>query len=332
MKYLREHLVNGNVNYNHGLADRCTYINFWLNREIRSFNNLYYESNFNLLKEFEEQFSIAKLGKAENGCKNIINYIDSDTYKKLETIYKFYEQYDILKSTNLDDNVRCDAFGNMIAIYKKAIEKYDNEEGKDYNLIKKLLELKYSSVTSYLPHYSNCKYREREFNKPNKYLKHLEEEAKKKRQQEEELQRRKQEAEELQTQKQELEKQKSQQRKELGTNDPLSNGENLLSATITQHRNTGPSLGVESLGGLGYRARHEFERTLPFLTEQQEQTDRGYGELKDQNVDTSTTSGITGAIKDTFTTIVQNVDSAPVLGVSGGMGVLFLLFKVFKVL
>ncbi|KMZ82456.1 hypothetical protein PVIIG_06166 [Plasmodium vivax India VII] len=37
-------------------------------------------------------------------------------------------------------------------------------------------------------------------------------------------------------------------------------------------------------------------------------------------------------VQDTFSSIVQNVDPAPVLGVSGGMGVLFILFKVFKVL
>ncbi|KMZ86068.1 hypothetical protein PVBG_05467 [Plasmodium vivax Brazil I] len=33
------------------------------------------------------------------------------------------------------------------------------------------------------------------------------------------------------------------------------------------------------------------------------------------------------SLKGAFTDIVQNVDPAPVLGVSGGMGVLFILFK-----
>ncbi|KNA01624.1 hypothetical protein PVNG_05784 [Plasmodium vivax North Korean] len=40
--------------------------------------------------------------------------------------------------------------------------------------------------------------------------------------------------------------------------------------------------------------------------------------------------GILTNVQDTFFSIVKDVDPAPVLGVSGGMGVLFILFKVFK--
>ncbi|KMZ77155.1 hypothetical protein PVIIG_06236 [Plasmodium vivax India VII] len=39
-----------------------------------------------------------------------------------------------------------------------------------------------------------------------------------------------------------------------------------------------------------------------------------------------------GKMKTAFSTMVESVEPAPVLGVSGGMGVLFLLFKVFTVL
>ncbi|KMZ95056.1 hypothetical protein PVMG_05583 [Plasmodium vivax Mauritania I] len=345
IRYLRQHLANGNVPYHYGKGDICSYINFWLNREIRSFNNLNYESNFNLFKEFEKKYSKDVLGKVENGCNNIINYIDPDTYERMETIYKMYELYDELTSTEIKMDDRCKAFGNIISLYNNALEKYDNENRKDYNLIKILFDLKNLTVKSNLPPDNVCQYRKYEFHEPKLYLKRLQEDEtkrqeeekfqKQKEQEEEKLQKQKEQEVELQRQKQqekeELQKsQKLLQAEELDIKEPLRNGETVLSESLTHQNEREQSFGAEYPGVEGYIIRQGFSR--PFFSEQQKKIDGRHPEFNDNNMDTSTTSGITGAIKDTFTTIVENVEPGPVLGVSGGMGVLFILFKVFKVL
>ncbi|SCA59816.1 VIR protein [Plasmodium vivax] len=330
IRYLREHLLNGHVPFYYGIDDICKYINYWLNREIRQPNNFKYGTNFDLFKEFALELSQNKRGNENIACKNILNYMDSDIYEKLSTIYELYELYNKLKSKDLHVDKRCEAFGYIIANYNKAIEMYDNKDGEDSKLIEKLLVLKKLTVESDLPPDDKCPHRKRQFKEPNKYIKRLEEIETKKR---EELQKKK-EQEELQRQKEQkakedLERQKVQkllQEEKHGTNELLSNGDNVLSAAITQQNERGQSFGAEYPGVEGYLVRQGFSRPS-FFSEQHEQIEERHPEFKDKNMDTSTTSGITGAIKDTFTTIVQNVDPAPVLGVSGGMGVLFVLFK-----
>ncbi|SCA59951.1 hypothetical protein PVT01_000056100 [Plasmodium vivax] len=331
IRHLREYLTKHHIFYTYGKDNFCRYINFWLNREFRSFNNLKYESNFNLFKEFELGFSLKYYRNDKNACKEILYYIDPVIYEKMATMYKLYELYDKLKSHNLKEDDRCDPFGNMISIYNQALEKYDNEDRKDYKLIEKLYHLKNLTVKSILTPDTICPHRKRQFNEPNLYLNRLNEDEIKK--QEVELQMKKQE--ELQSQKEqiakeELERQKSQkllQGEQHGNKELLGNRETLLSASLTEHRETGQSFDVESTGSLGYRARHEFERPLEFLSEQQEQLEWGHSEFKDQKRDASTTSGITGTITETISGFIKEVEPAPILGVSGGMGALFLLFK-----
>ncbi|CAI7723956.1 PIR protein [Plasmodium vivax] len=327
IRYLREHLLNGSVHYSYRNDDICRYINFWLNTEIRQPNNLKYGSNFDLFKEFALKLSKEERGNETIACKNIINYIDPDTYDKMETIYKLYELYDDLK-TNPDVYKRCDAFGYIIANYNSASLKYDNEDGKDYKLIEKLLDLKKLTVESELPPHSKCGHRILQFKKPDKYLKRLEEEAIRKREKEEEELQRQKQAEALQRQKQqeELEKQNSQQGEKLDTNEVLSNGENLLSVVLTQKNERGQSFSAESPGVEGYIERQGFSG-LSFSSEQQEQMEGRHSEFKDQSMDTRATSGFTGSITDTISGFIKEVEPGPVLGVSGGMGALFLLFK-----
>ncbi|EDL42798.1 variable surface protein Vir6-like [Plasmodium vivax] len=336
-KYLSNHAVFAAAGTYNGDAT-CNYINYLLYDGIRNENYGYCdEQTFNNFRDFVYDYNTSTRSHI---CINKLKHLDEHEFKKMNALYQLYEWYNKLTSTYLDKNGRCDAFGNIIAIYNKALENYDSEDGKDDKLIEKLLDLKKLTVESNLPHYSICKYRKYEFKEPKKYLKRQEEIEAKRRHAEEEIkrqiQKQQQEQEQLQRQKEkeELEKQNLPQRGKLDTNELLSNRENVLSAALTHEIETEQSFGTESPRGEGYRVMQEYARPSSFYSErlrtqkeQLEQTKRGYGGFKDETMDTSTTSGITATITDTISGFIKEVDPAPVLGVSGGMGVLFILFK-----
>ncbi|CAG9473098.1 unnamed protein product [Plasmodium vivax] len=307
----------------------CNYISYLLCDQIRDKNDGCDKSKFDIFKEFVDRYN----GRKKNSiCKDVFKYIEDKEFKKMETIYKLYELYDKHKSPRLNVDNPCESFGNIIANYIIAIKKYDNEDGNDSNLIKKLLDLKDLALKSNIPSYKTCPHRITEFIKPELYLKRLEE-IETKRRQDEELQKQQQELQKQKEQEELLERQKLQEREKLHTDESLRKGEDLSLELIAQQNETEPSLGVVSPRGAEYVVGKPFSRPFSFLPErlrsqtELEQTEGGYPELKDKSMDTSPTSGITGTITDTISGFIKEVDPAPVLGVSGGMGVLFILFK-----
>ncbi|KMZ88690.1 hypothetical protein PVBG_05546 [Plasmodium vivax Brazil I] len=98
--------------------------------------------------------------------------------------------------------------------------------------------------------------------------------------------------------------------------------------------------GTRSLSGLsGFRYQNEdmlgesIERTdgeMGKLSYGLRNTESGYSNTGDQlSTSVGDTKGTLTNVQDTFFSIVKDVQPGPVLGVSGGMGALFLLFKVF---
>ncbi|KMZ96156.1 hypothetical protein PVNG_05802 [Plasmodium vivax North Korean] len=71
---------------------------------------------------------------------------------------------------------------------------------------------------------------------------------------------------------------------------------------------------------------------MHFLPYTNRTTGQEYTTINHQSASLNDKEGFIDNVKSTFSSIVQNVEPAPVLGVSGGMGVLFLLFKVFIIL
>ncbi|SCA59799.1 VIR protein [Plasmodium vivax] len=73
------------------------------------------------------------------------------------------------------------------------------------------------------------------------------------------------------------------------------------------------------------------DTTLPqaarFLEQDTESPPKKYQLLEDTQDISSQTGGVLGSIQNTITEVLGSVEPAPVLGVSGGMGALFLLFK-----
>ncbi|VUZ99946.1 PIR protein [Plasmodium vivax] len=86
-------------------------------------------------------------------------------------------------------------------------------------------------------------------------------------------------------------------------------------ASYVSHRSHGPGRSYEPREYLGTNS------TLPIGEEKIESTDLKESVLRNEDV------SVLGKIQNTLSGIVSEVEPAPILGVSGGMGALFLLFK-----
>ncbi|CAI7717820.1 VIR protein [Plasmodium vivax] len=303
----------------------CKYISYLLCDQIsKNQKGECDKGKFSIFNEFLEKYN-KKTGS--NICNGILKHLDQQEFLKVKGLFQLYELYDKLRLPNLYVDNPCQIFGEILANYNNALKTYDNEEGNYYNLIKKLLDYKDLTLKLTLPPENECPYKKRLFEEPNKYLTRLRDIETKKREAEEELLRKKQQ------EKQELERQKSQENEKHDTDESLRNGQDLSLEPLAQQNETEPSLGVVSLRGAEYIVEKPVSRPLSFIPErlrsqtELEQTEGRYPELKDKSMDTSTTSGIKGSITDTISRFIKEVEPGPVLGVSGGMGALFLLFK-----
>ncbi|KMZ99011.1 hypothetical protein PVNG_03850 [Plasmodium vivax North Korean] len=316
----------------------CNYINYLLNKKLRSNDMHKNNSNYDFFKKFVVELYKIKNGKYHDGlvCDIDIKSLDDDTYDKMTKLYELYDMYYKLKSTSVYFvKDRCDTFGLMIKKYNEAIEEY---QLKDVELLNKILSINDLTKKLTLPPDDKCPYRIIYFNKPLLYLKKQEEEKAKKLQEERELQQREQQRREEQQREQQQREQPSNGEL-LGTpsvlrtpdNDAISSelraGEERLSANPILPR------GQQQLKGNKFI---DSETTLldPLggQKEELEQLDVKSHELENYHVSQTDTSGVFGSLQNTISSFIREVEPAPILGVSGGMGALFLLFKVYMVL
>ncbi|SCA59585.1 VIR protein [Plasmodium vivax] len=321
-------ITDAGVFYSANPRIACSYINYLLNKKLRSNRMHTYNVIYNLFKKFVEEFHKNERGNYNYGqvCAMDIKSLDDNIYDRMTNLYELYDMYLKLKSTGLYFvKDRCDTFGLMIKKYNEAIEEY---QLKDVELLNKILSINDLTKKLTLPPDDKCPYRIIYFNKPLLYLKKQEEEKAKKLQEERELQQREQQRRE------EQQREQPSNGELLGTpsvlrtpdNDAISSelraGEERLSANPILPR------GQQQLKGNKFI---DSETTLldPLggQKEELEQLDVKSHELENYHVSQTDTSGVFGSLQNTISSFIREVEPAPILGVSGGMGALFLLFK-----
>ncbi|SCA60013.1 hypothetical protein, conserved [Plasmodium vivax] len=135
---LNKRLKNYNVFFNAHLTENfCIFVNFWLNKELRKKYANINPTIFNILDKFVVNFNIDNYNIKENTCHGYIKYLNPDVYKKMLILDDLYNKYKQLKSFNGTENDDlCTIFSFMGQIYKPA---FDNNKS-DSNFIKKLEE------------------------------------------------------------------------------------------------------------------------------------------------------------------------------------------------
>ncbi|SCA60820.1 hypothetical protein PVC01_000128400 [Plasmodium vivax] len=324
---LHRYLYNSHpfmMSFNHNY---CRYVNFYFNKLI---NPLYSEEDkkeyFSLFHKFGNEFQIIKGTK--DTCLPYLYYINPDIFTKINLLYELYDKYstrdEFMKSQT---ESACDKLRSFRFLYNEIIRKYDGNANK---LIEKLIELKkLIGQNIFSPNTKICGEHVTYFNEPVKYLEEKDKEKKRLESLEEELLR-------AQRQQQQQKKQQEQMKESSGykhtqTEDETQSPEQLLSSkpqevqgspVITEQSHPHVNKLVQGLSA--YPGIPKVEPS-PYKQEMEENEVEKHGtvypSVKKEEL------GYLGKMQGFITDTLGQVEPAPILGVSGGMGALFLLFK-----
>ncbi|EDL42648.1 variable surface protein Vir6-related, partial [Plasmodium vivax] len=352
LKEIFRHIYNYNVFTRFGATKPCIYVSYILHKVVKNKKGMQYnEDTFNTTKKFVEKFKKEE-SYSNEGCESKMVYIDSNTYEKMKYLYDLYDNYYEYTNKNYwaDYADKCKTIGLAMHYHNKIIDDYQSDD----DLVKKSLDMKLLIEKLELQPSHECNYKIRELKKSNLELEREREKEKLKVHTTGEGQKlplRPQDAfssqvtalenEVLNAKESESghpEQQKHVEEplpaRELSTHDRLidSNRSNV---------NQQPGHHQQS------ELNHESERYQTFDYNQVSQTynSRGnsfnsprevsfisLGDNQQLSKDVQTLGpeekGFFSNVSDTITGFIREVEPAPVLGVSGGMGVLFLLFKV----
>ncbi|VUZ99516.1 PIR protein [Plasmodium vivax] len=338
----------------YGNIPTCIYINYLINKNIREkSNSLYNEKSFEIFKEFDYNYSKIRFNNQINSCKSYMRLLNTDEYHRMDMLYLLYSYYDQLGSSNLQNkpNERCTYVGLLAKHYRNILGSPEDYKDMFSQLesLKKLIEkkelefeLKCSSTFKMITLTKE--------DPPNS----------------EGLPGQKDNRESLPVASATDESGvsgKSADRMIITDRAILPQPSNTEATELNSSRNPVTEVTTENHHLVtAQEAAHYVERTpeeevhgetqhvqypsLPEARFRAQRVQEPYNTLNmfsyqgPQQVDIHTppeksmspTSqsedvGVMTNIQNAFSSIVQNVDPAPVLGVSGGMGVLFILFK-----
>ncbi|SCA60793.1 hypothetical protein PVC01_000122900 [Plasmodium vivax] len=341
-KHLSNHHVFASGNYNE--EGTCNYISYLLYDGIlKKKNGECDKQTFNDFKNFADSYNASG---ALTRCINKINYLDFDDYRKRESLYKLYDMYNDLESKKGMKNPP-----NICSIVKSLIYYYNdfNKEfyEKDEELLKKLQNLKPLIEEHTWVSKHNCDARlsslqtlKSEFLERQKQPKIQDAESTLTLLSNQASTVRLEREDKLITMPSERESQRLDVREEqLELRGHESQITELGVRGVPQTRTGGAQTAVEPNGilaeattfaeGTNYQLndhRDSLKYTKPFdehetYFEQQYRNPTVYPQINPND------EGVFVSMKNTLSSIVQNVEPAPILGVSGGMGALFLLFK-----
>ncbi|KMZ77039.1 hypothetical protein PVIIG_06558 [Plasmodium vivax India VII] len=284
-------------------------------------------------------------------------YINDVTYEKVKYLYNLYEKYDEYKHKNFGSNYteKCNTLGQAMNNHNMIIQYYQEDEDlvRKSLIVKRLIE----ELTLHLP--KGCKYTIRELKKSNLEIK---DEKEKQRQAEEAKQAMLRKKQEEEAQQEMLRREREEREREEMLRTQREQREGIKSVLVQDGDISGTLRGFGTTENEVLSSRpHVPEERLPenpissreqpylegnIYTDSHasslellgrkkgelDQLDVGIHESENTDVHQIVRPGTTGSITDTISGFIRDVEPGPVLGVSGGMGVLFLLFKVLKVL
>ncbi|SCA60712.1 VIR protein [Plasmodium vivax] len=336
-KEIYRHLHSGGVMYNY-MVQGCKYISYLIHEEVKNILELHYnEEIFKIFHKFVVDY-FSYRGLSKDSCLPHVVYVDQDMYEDLGRLYRLYNKYNEVLSSNKDwDERKCLFFKFFVNDYNDYMEKnkptslnlnkiLTHLEGKVRNTINGLgrncSSLNYK-LTPIVPYFKPEDVKP--INKP-------------------EL-----ETHSLKTlQQQVTNPQARTTEEETHLKSPPTH------PVIQETKITHPIQGLNQAGKIeedpireeasdtGFHMRQLYDHRTP-MTHPRNETVRQsqYGPtlefperlgLKDdQSINAQngleTEQGFATSVRNTITEVLGSVDPVPVVGVSGGMGALFLLFR-----
>ncbi|SCA59651.1 Plasmodium vivax Vir protein, putative [Plasmodium vivax] len=119
----------------------CTYINFWLNNKIQNMYKYTYGSNFDFFLNFSKKFATERYNKnfSHHSCEGYLKDL-GDEFPMRKTLYSFYDLYNELKKgvNKKTNKIPCDNISLIVSEYYN--NKNSIEKNKDFQ--KQFKELK----------------------------------------------------------------------------------------------------------------------------------------------------------------------------------------------
>ncbi|SCA82195.1 VIR protein [Plasmodium vivax] len=343
-KEVYRHLHNSGVMYDY-MAQGCKYISYLIHKDVKNTLDLYYDEEiFKIFRKFVEDY-YNRTRSSTSTCLPHIVYVNHDMYAKLDTIYGLYDLYMKVLSLNTPWNE------NKCLLFKFFMNQYN-----DYIKYKKPTSSKLKGILKHFDGYlrntikgldGKCtnytypienieQYKPPDENKPprtselaplpSQALQHPEENSG---------------GRITNTKVTELTLPQSlPSAPELRSITTKSDMERVVEAELGSGR--GPESVIEKVTvsepqaqelhsygtlrthvGKGSMGQLEYRRTVESPEQLELTDDRSLYPQNGLEIDQGTVGKITGAI----TGVLREVEPGPILGVSGGMGALFLLFK-----
>ncbi|SCA60033.1 Plasmodium vivax Vir protein, putative [Plasmodium vivax] len=325
-----------------GVEDYCRYINYWINGKVRESKYQKYRDHFKIFEDFVHNYAYEKQRNHTASCKSYIHKMEDADYNRMETLYKFYTFYDKLNLyARSVSNPECDNLSYYIALYNDVINDYYDNYRDLYNKINHVKNLIVSLVSN--PTLS-CK-RYANFHAATNFL--LDEQLKKEQARKEALEREQAEKAALareqaekaalaRTQELEIESSRRIQPMQKTTEElqaGLRQGDTRMGVELEDLRTSRNLRVQEHSHVLSYPERsHNLGKLTEYressLSEQDEGQFEGVvsqSESEGTPKDSSFLSSL--RIPRYITGVLGEIDPVPVVGVSGGMGALFLLFR-----
>ncbi|SCA59947.1 VIR protein [Plasmodium vivax] len=317
----------------------CKYINNWLNIELTTPYYGLNENIFTIFDEFMKYFHIHKDGKR---CKNRIYLMEEEKVRNVKILYNLYDKYTYLEEKNKTEHNKlpCSTYHSLITDYNRLINNY-RKQNKDYlnnllNAFKTKIE-QFESISK-----GGCK-KNVELLPPVEppslppeaesanHVVHLSQPEGTTI-----LQGQESRGEESQVSQQQLDLKAVKLDHEIApghlTQDRLQNipSDQILTELTRERihsRHFGNSVGTEVGSNFGnpLGPNHSYQLMGQLYVDKPSQLpeDRTH----DLSAERGNKDGYYSTITDTISGFIKDVEPGPVLGVSGGMGVLFLLFK-----
>ncbi|SCA60528.1 VIR protein [Plasmodium vivax] len=318
---LKKYLSDDNSFVSYNQLYICKYISYLLYDQIcKGDNNVCDKDIFNILKDFVEGF---RLYKKSNICMSKINYLDTSTYKKHSILYDLYDKYSIIiRRRPSNPYLPCSTLNSLIFNYNETIRIHGEN---DVHFIDKLIELKKLIADKVLPSNTNCGRLITHFTETNIEKARAEAHAEKLRQEaaKAEAKKRLQETVYAVQEQQQVKTEAGQEREQsvVRPEDEITllEPQGLALKFLVQQESY-----EESKAHIKQPLVERF--TLPD-TISDELNEQFYGPENTRATLPGSEEGILEKMKSAISGIGEYVEPVPLMGVSGGMGALFLLLR-----
>ncbi|CAG9483815.1 unnamed protein product [Plasmodium vivax] len=150
---LVSHTTNGSVFYSADPRIPCNFINYLLNDNLRNKKYLYDDiSHYDIYQKFLKDFYIERHGRYHQNqvCDVHIDAIKEEIFQRMTSLYRLYDDYDDLNEQKENvDSTACDKLGKFASLFNynaRTHGKYDNEIHEKLKGLKCLIEKKISSI------------------------------------------------------------------------------------------------------------------------------------------------------------------------------------------